>query len=171
LSVFLYPGKGYQSLADDTMAHPLIPPILELVTPTVSELGLEVVQAVFQTNHSPPILRIDIRNPAGDTGLDDCERASRAIEAQLEATNLIEEAYVLELSSPGLSNCLTTDRDFISFRGFPVLIRTQAPFQGQQEWVGRLIDQDETSIRLNLKGRAIAIPKHLVEQVLLQDQL
>ncbi|MFN7659427.1 MAG: ribosome maturation factor RimP, partial [Dolichospermum sp.] len=44
------------------MTHPLIPQIIDLATPVATELGLEIVNVVFHTNQSPPILRVDIFN-------------------------------------------------------------------------------------------------------------
>lgn len=152
------------------MTHPLIPKILELATPIAEPLGLEVVGAVYQTNKRPPVLRVDIRNPQGDTSLNDCERMSRSLEAELDATALITNAYVLEVSSPGTSRQLTTDREFIAFKGFAVKVKTYAPYEGKKEWVGHLQGRDEDSIYLNQKGRAIAIPRNQVAKVQLNDQ-
>ncbi|NWF58700.1 MAG: ribosome maturation factor RimP [Fischerella sp.] len=152
------------------MTHPLVPQIIDLAIPVAEELGLEVVGVVFHTNQSPPVLRVDIRNPQQDTGLDDCERMSRALEATLDATEIIPDAYVLEISSPGISRQLTTDREFISFKGFPVIVSTSPPYEGQQEWTGQLIRRDETSIYINQKGRAIAIPRDQVTKVRLDER-
>ena len=69
-----------------------------------------VVKVVFHTNQSPPVLRVDIRNPNQDTSLNDCERMSRNLEASLDAASIIPDAYVLEVSSPGISQQLQTDR-------------------------------------------------------------
>lgn len=55
------------------MAHPLIPKILDIATPIAQTLGLEVVGATFYTNQKPPVLRVNIRNPSQDIGLEDCE--------------------------------------------------------------------------------------------------
>ncbi|MDY7024455.1 MAG: ribosome maturation factor RimP [Cyanobacteriota bacterium] len=151
------------------MAHPLVPKIIDLATPVAEALGLEVVGAVFYTNQAPPVLRVDIRNPNRDTGLDDCEQMSRALEEQLDTVDLIPDAYVLEISSPGISQKLTSDRDFISFKGFPILIRTSEAHKGQKEWSGKLIRRDETAIYLNQKGRQMAIPLKIVAEVLLQE--
>lgn len=151
------------------MAHPLIPQILNLAAPVAESLGLEVVAAVFHTNQSPPVLRVDVRNKQDDTGLEDCEQMSRALEAALDEAEMIPEAYVLEISSPGVSRSLTTDREFISFRGFPAIISTSAPHHGQTEWTGNLIKRDEKAVYLNLKGRTIAIPRELVDSVLLSE--
>ena len=152
------------------MAHPLIPQIIDLATPVAEGLGLEVVGAVFQTNQSPPVLRVDIRNLEQDTSLDDCERMSRALEAALDATDIIPDAYVLEISSPGISRHLSSDREFISFKGFPVLIETTEPYEGKKSWQGKLLKRDEEAVYINQKGRAIAIPRSLITRVQLEEQ-
>lgn len=152
------------------MTHPLIPQVLDLAAPVAASLGLEVVGAVFQTNQYPPILRVDIRNLQDDTGLDDCEQMSRALEAALDSANLIPDAYVLEVSSPGVSRSLMTDREFISFKGFPVTVTTVEPHDGHKSWTGLLIRRDDEAIYLNRKGRTIAIPRPLVNTVQLVDQ-
>ncbi len=151
------------------MAHPLIPEILDIATPIAQTLGLEVVGATFYTNQKPPVLRVDIRNPSQDTGLDDCERMSRALEEQLETTNIIPDAYVLEISSPGISQSLTSDREFISFKGFPIIVKTSEPYKGQTQQRGKLVRRDETTVYLSQKGRQIAIPRELVTEVLLDE--
>lgn len=152
------------------MTHPLIPQIIELATPIAVELGLEIVGAVFHTNHRPPVLRVDIRNFASETGLIDCENMSRALEAALDASDLIPDTYVLEISSPGISREITTDREFISFKGFPVKIISSEAFEGQQEWTGQLLRRDFEAVYLNQKGRAIAIPRHIITKVQLEDR-
>ena len=153
------------------MTHPLIPQLIDLATPVAEDLGLEVVGAVFHTNRRPPVLRVDIRNSTGDTGLDDCERMSRALEERLDATDIIPDTYVLEISSPGISRQLSTDREFISFKGYAVIVKTSEPFEGQKEWRGRLIRRDDTEVYISQKGRAIAIPRQLVTHVQLDDKV
>jgi ribosome maturation factor RimP len=157
-------------LLNSRMTHPLVPQIIDLATPVAEELGLEVVGAVFHTNQSPPLLRVDIRNVQQDTGLDDCERMSRALEAKLDAAEIIPNAYVLEVSSPGISRQLTSDREFISFKGFPVIISTSPPYDGLQEWTGQLIRRDETTLYLNQKGRVVEIPRSLITRVQLDER-
>ncbi len=147
------------------MTHPLIPPILELAAPVATELGLELVGAVFQTSKRPPVLRVDIRNPAADTSLDDCERMSRALETQLDASELMPTAYVLEVSSPGTARELATEREFAVFQGFGVAVKTYAPYQGKKEWLGRLQGRDDQHVYLNQKGRTVAIPRQLVAKI------
>jgi ribosome maturation factor RimP len=152
-----------------TMTHPVIAPVIELAAPIASELGLEVVAAVFQTNQSPPVLRVDVRNLQQNTGLDDCERMSRALEPVLDQSELLPDAYVLEVSSPGISRVLESDREFISFKGFPITVMTSAPLDGQVTLSGNLVNRDEATLFLNRKGRVIPIPRAIVTRVQLNE--
>lgn len=152
------------------MTHPLIPQIIDLATPVAEELGLEIVEIIFLTNKRPPVLRVDIRNLSADTSLDDCERMSLALDEKLENSELITTAYVLEISSPGISRELTTDREFSSFKGFEAIVTTLTPYENQKEWRGKLQGRDEESVYLNQKGKTIAIPRQLIARVQLQEQ-
>ncbi|MEL6231590.1 MAG: ribosome maturation factor RimP [Cyanobacteria bacterium J06627_3] len=154
------------------MAHPVIPQVLEIASPLAIELGLEVVDAVFQTNHSPPILRIDVRNLSqADTSLNDCERMSIALGERLEASDTLPDAYVLEVSSPGVSNQLETTRDFIVFKGFAIEVTLNTPHKGKTVWVGTLLERTESKLAISQRGRRVALPIELVESVQLSNQV
>lgn len=153
-----------------TVAHPLIAPILDLATPIAADLGLEIIEVSFLTHSSPPVLRVDLRNPLGEVGLEDCERMSRALETQLDASGTIPDAYVLEISSPGIADELTSDRDFVSFKSFPVVVETDPPHKGKREWSGRLVDRNPDAVRLNQRGRTISLPRACVIRVRFDDR-
>ncbi len=151
------------------MAHPVIPQILEIAAPVAASLELQVVHAVFRTNQSPPVLQLDVRSLNHETGLSDCEQMSRALEPVLDAAELFPDAYVLEISSPGVSSILESDRDFISFKGFPVLVRATEQVGGQDEWSGNLVERDETMVKLSVKGRVVKIPRDRIAHVQLTE--
>ena len=100
------------------MPHPLIPQIMDIAVPIAESLALEVVNIVLESNRRPPVLRLELRHASRDIGLDDCEKMSRALEEALDAQDIIPDAYVLEVSSPGIASKLSSDRDFESFKGF-----------------------------------------------------
>lgn len=152
------------------MTHPIIPQIIDLATPVAQALGLEVVGAVFHTNQNPPVLRVDIRHLQQGTSLDDCERMSRAMEATLNQMDIIPDTYILEISSPGIDRELSTDREYISFKGFAVIVKTATPVEGKSEWLGQLIGRDEEKVYLNQKGRAIGLPRQLITKVQLDER-
>ncbi len=151
------------------MSHPLIPTILDIATPIAQDLGLEVVHAAFHTNQSPPVLRLEVRNPGADTSLENCEQMSRALDAQLDERSAIPDAYVLEVSSPGLSNTLESDRDFISFKSFAVAVDLTERHKGKKHWEGTLVGRDEDHVRLSQKGRIVKLPRLLIQTVQLTD--
>lgn len=153
------------------MTHPLIPQILSLASPLAEQLSLEVVDAVFQTNHSPPVLRVDIRNrQQEDTSLEDCERMSQQLEMILDEAEIIPSAYVLEVSSPGISSFLSSSRDFTVFKGFMVSVQLMEPYKNRQTWLGQLVRRDEEAVYLSRKGKPIKLPRNLIETVQLSDQ-
>ena len=117
------------------------------------------MNAVVQTNQILRFVR-SLRK-----GLEDFP----ALDAVLDASELMTDAYVLEISSPGLSSELTTEQDFTSFKGFPVMVQAASPYRGHQEWTGTLIGRDQQHIHLNQKGRAIKLPRDLITLVKLQD--
>jgi ribosome maturation factor RimP len=153
------------------MAHPLIPQIMDLATPIAEQLGLEVVEAIFQTNYSPPVLRVSVRNnQQEDTSLNDCEQMSQALETALDETDIIPDAYVLEVSSPGVSPDLVSDRDFVVFQGFMVEVHLTEPVKERQTWVGQLLRRDDEALFLTRRGKTIKFPRALVDKVQLSDQ-
>ncbi|MBE9065192.1 ribosome maturation factor RimP [Leptolyngbya cf. ectocarpi LEGE 11479] len=154
------------------MAHPVIPQVIEIATPIATDLGLAVVGAVFQTNQSPPVLRVDVRNLAEtDTSLNDCERMSIALGEGLEAAQVLPDAYVLEVSSPGVSNQLETDRDFVVFKGFAIEVTLHTPHKGKKIWIGTLLERTEHKLAISQRGRRISLPNELIESVLLSNQV
>ena len=152
------------------MTHPLIPQIVDLANPVAQKLNLKLVEIVFQTNMNPPLLKINVQNRSQDTSLEDCEQMSRQLEEKLDETMIVPGAYVLEVSSPGISSVLTTDREFESFKGFPVIVETVSPFKNRQQWSGRLQGRDAESLYINQKGKIMAIPRPLVAKVEIDER-
>lgn len=149
--------------------HPLATVVEQLAQPIAQSLGLELVQVVFHTNQRPPVMRVDIRHLERDTSHSDCEAMSRALEGCLAETDPIPGTYVLEVSSPGITSSLSSDRDFEAFKGFPVAVTLDPPMKGRQQWTGTLLRRDEQSVWLSCKGRPTQLPRAAVQQVQLLD--
>ncbi len=150
------------------MTHPLIEPIHNLAQSLAPSLGLELVEVYVQTHCNPAVVRIDIRKPADEVGLDDCERMSLALEAELDRLDLIPFPYTLEVSSPGIDQFLTTDRHFAAFRGFTIAVSAHTPYGGKDYWEGQLVERTAEVIKLAQRGKVVAIPRSVVSQVELQ---
>jgi len=94
----------------------------------VEEVHLEMQSVEVLAHRLPLTIVVRVQRADGtDVNLDECAAVSGPLAEALEASGLLTMAYVLEVSSPGIGEELLTDRDFVSFRGFPVeLIRREA---------------------------------------------
>jgi len=73
-----------------------------VVTQELDTAGYDLVELRKGGTRSRPVLEVRIdRRDGGRVTVDDCARASRAIEARLDAGDLVAERYVLQVSSPG----------------------------------------------------------------------
>ena len=70
--------------------------------------------------------------------MDDCEAVSRRLSDLLDEEDFIDDAYILEVSSPGLGRPLKKDKDFARSIGEEVEIRTFRPVDHEREFTGVL---------------------------------
>ena len=95
----------------------------QLLEPVVSELGFELVDVEYVKEGGNWYLRAYIDKPGGIT-VDDCEMVSRRLSDILDEQDYIDEAYIMEISSPGLGRPLKKEKDFKRSLGEEVEIRT-----------------------------------------------
>lgn len=98
---------------------------------------LELVEAEFVKEGGNRYLRIIIDKPEG-VSIDDCEAVSRELEEALDKEDFIEEAYMLEVSSPGLDRILKKDFEYVKYKGRLVVIKLYKAFCGSKEFEGEL---------------------------------
>ena len=111
-------------------------------------------------------LEVQIRHSNGsDVSLDDCAGFSRVFGDALEASSLLTEAYVLEISSPGIGDRLQSDRDFQTFRSYPVDVVHQDDEGRDQRLSGTLLERTEDHVQINMRGRVKRIPRDSVISV------
>ena len=95
----------------------------EFLQPIVQEYDLEVYDVEFVKEASEWYLRVFIDKPEG-VNIQDCERVSRAMSEILDKEDYIEEAYIFEVSSPGLGRALKKDRHLQKSIGQAVDVKT-----------------------------------------------
>ena len=98
----------------------------ELLIPVTESFGVSVYDVEYITENGEKYLRAYIDKEGGVT-IDDCENVSRAFEAKLDETGLIDEQYILEVSSPGLGRTLSKDRHLNQSLGEEVEISFYKP--------------------------------------------
>ena len=128
----------------------------EILIPMTEELGFELVDVEYVKEGSSWYLRAYIDKPGG-ININDCETVSRRLSDILDEKDYIDEAYILEVSSPGLGRPLRKEKDFKRSLGEEVEIRTYRMIDKQKEFTGILKDYDEKTVTIELDGGTVRI--------------
>ena len=123
----------------------------ELIMPLIEQHQFELVDVEYVKEGGSWYLRAYIDKPGGIT-VDDCELVSRALSDLLDEHDFIEDAYILEVSSPGLGRPLKKDKDFARSIGEEVDVKTFRAIQHQKDFTGILKAYDKEKIVLELEG-------------------
>lgn len=116
-----------------------------LLAPIAAANGCEIYDVEYVKEGSDWFLRAYIDKPDG-VGIQDCENVSRALSDKLDEEDFISDAYILEVSSPGLGRALKKDRHLEKSIGKEVEIKTYKPINKQKEFVGILKSYDKDTI-------------------------
>lgn len=107
----------------------------KLIEPEARALGFALVRVAMRGGKSDPTLQIMAERPdTRQLDLADCEALSRRVSEVLDAADPIEEAYRLEVSSPGIDRPLTRLADFADWAGFEARIKLAAPLDGRKQF-------------------------------------
>src|SRR5690606_18514660 len=110
--------------------------LAEIVTPAIEGLGFELVR-IRLMGGVHKTLQIMADRPEGGIDVDDCGRISIAVSAVLDVEDPIEDAYTLEVSSPGIDRPLTRLKDFDAWEGDEARIETEEMTDGRTRFKGR----------------------------------
>ena len=103
----------------------------ELLKPIVEAVGVEIYDVEYVKEGSDFYLRCYIDRDGG-VNIQDCETVSRALSDQLDAEDYIEDAYILEVSSPGLGRTLKKEKHLSKSIGMEVELKTFKPVNGSK---------------------------------------
>ena len=119
----------------------------ELLRPIADSNGVDIYDVEYVKEGSEYYLRAYIDKPEGVNILD-CENVSRALSDALDMADFIPDAYILEVSSPGLGRPLKKEKDCKRSLGEDVEIRTYRPIDRQKEFVGMLKEYDTDTVTI-----------------------
>ena len=103
--------------------------VWELCEPIVKEFGLSLWDVRYEKEGADWYLRIFIDKEDG-VDITDCEKVSRAINTPLDELDPIENAYCLEVCSPGVERELVRDEHFTQFIGADIMVKMRRPIEG-----------------------------------------
>ena len=117
--------------------------------PIVDEYGFELVDVEYVKEGANWYLRV-YADKEGGINIDDCVLISRALEAKLDAEDFIEDAYILEVSSPGLGRPLKKEKDYLRSIGKSIDIKLYQAVEKQKEFTGILKEYSKDHIILEI---------------------
>jgi ribosome maturation factor RimP len=129
-----------------------------LLEPVVAALGYELLDVEYASAGRHSVLRVFLDRGGDGIGLDDCERASRAIGAVLDAEDPIGHEYRLEVSSPGFDRPLRKPEHFARFAGSEARLELAVPIEGRRRFRGRLGSVADGMVKIEVDGREWKLP-------------
>lgn len=132
--------------------------------PILAEHNYELVDVEYVKEGPDYYLRIYI-DKEGGINIEDCRLTSRAIEEVLDEKDIIKEAYILEVSSPGLDRILKRDREYVKYKGRMVDVKLYEAIDKQKHLTAELVEKTADELILDDEGTRLAINLKNVAQV------
>ncbi|HUL31199.1 MAG TPA: ribosome maturation factor RimP [Thermodesulfobacteriota bacterium] len=139
------------------MESELVDRVRGMIDPILSNERMELVDIEYRRESKGWVLRLILDKEGGIT-LDDCTRVSQEVGRSLDVEDVIQTPYTLEVSSPGLTRPLKTQKDFMKYRHRLIKVRTVDPVQNRRQFKGRLLEVSENGIEIGVDGGIFRIP-------------
>jgi ribosome maturation factor RimP len=127
-----------------------------IADPLLMSERMELLEVDYRRESRGWVLRLTIDKEGGVT-LDDCSRVSQQVGRELDVEDFISSPYVLEVSSPGLTRPLRSEKDFVKHCSRLIKLRTVDPINGRQQFKGRLLGVSNNQIELETEEGIVQI--------------
>ncbi|MBQ3379111.1 MAG: ribosome maturation factor RimP [Clostridia bacterium] len=134
-------------------------------SPIAESLGLYVWDAEFKKEGADWFLRVYIDSNERGISTDDCEAVSRALEEILDREDPIEQAYFLEISSPGIERVLSRPGHFMKYIGHDVSVKLYSPINGRKAFTGTLLSYDDGTVTVRAGDEEISFDVSKAAQI------
>ena len=131
---------------------------ITLLEPIVERFGVEIYDVEYVKEGSEWYLRCYIDKPDG-VNIQDCENVSRALSDKLDEEDFIADAYILEVSSPGLTRTLKKDRHLQKSIGKVVELKTYRPIEKCKEFSGVLRSFDKDTVTIGTEEKEMVFQR------------
>jgi ribosome maturation factor RimP len=139
------------------MSKEIIDRVNGIATSILFNQGMELVEIEYRREAKGWVLRLLI-DKEGGVSIDDCTRVSQEIGRSLDVEDFILTPYTLEVSSPGLTRPLKSEKDFIKYRNYLIKVKTFDPIGNRRRFKGKLLGISENRIGIEVDGGVIHIP-------------
>lgn len=143
--------------------------VTELLSEFCEGKELEVYRVQYKKEGPDWKLKVFLDKPADAeteyVDINECEAATRFLGDKLDELDLIERAYTLEVSSPGLDRELIKDSDFDRFAGREVEVKLFTAIEGSKNHEGTLIGLKDGIVTISVNGSEIELPKDKISKI------
>lgn len=122
--------------------------IESLLSEVSTKNNIEIVDVQYIKENGDWVLRIFIDKDSGVT-MSDCEKFSYIFNEILDKSNILQDSYILEVSSPGLNRVLKQEKSFKRFIGSKVRIQTHVSINNQKNFLGPLLSFNNGVVTIN----------------------
>ncbi|MFA0816462.1 MAG: ribosome maturation factor RimP [Anaerofustis sp.] len=122
------------------MANRLLDEVVRIAEPIIETANAELVDAEYLKEGSERIVRLYVGLQEGNISLDELAELNRKISDGLDESDVTEESYTLEISSPGVNRPLKKERDYLRFRGSKVDVSLYESVDGLKKFTCVLTD-------------------------------
>jgi ribosome maturation factor RimP len=138
------------------MPKEVVDRVRAIADPILSNEGMELVEVEYRREGRGWVLRLYIDKENGIT-VDDCSRISQEVGRSLDVEDFILRPYSLEVSSPGLTRPLRSQKDFLKYRNHLIKLKTIAPIENRRQFKGKLLRVHENQIEIEMDGGVFQI--------------
>ncbi|MDD2430299.1 MAG: ribosome maturation factor RimP [Firmicutes bacterium] len=130
--------------------------VTEMVGPMLENLKLDLVEVKYQKQSKDWVLSVTIDRPPEGVSIDDLEKVNRALSEALDTVDIIDHAYMLEVSSPGAERKLKDFEDLKKQVGRYMQVTLEKPVNGKDKLTGylRAAEDDQKIVLENEDGMA-----------------
>jgi len=134
--------------------------LADIIQPVISDLGFELVRVRLMGGKSKTVqIMADYPEGGPEDGItvDDCARISTEVSAVLDVEDPIEDAYALEVSSPGIDRPLTRLKDFDTWQGYEAKLETDELIDGRRRFKGVLAGVEGDEVLINIEEGTVGL--------------
>ncbi|MFH0738504.1 MAG: ribosome maturation factor RimP [Candidatus Omnitrophota bacterium] len=129
-----------------------------IISGYLASRGLQLVELIYRREGRYQMLRVLADRPEGGISLGECAQLNRELGGLLDEKGILQEGYILEVSSPGLDRPLRSRDDFLRCKNKKAKFFLKEMIEAKFEWDGLITEVDEGNVYINTEDKQLIIP-------------
>lgn len=142
----------------------LLERIREIVFPVLESAQVDLVELKIERRNGRMFLKFFVDKPEGGITLDECANLNNELGQVLDEAALIQESFILEVSSPGLDRALLTVKDFKRVMNRNIRLFLSEAIENRLEFEGKLKSVEDDRIIISWQDKEIIVPLNKINK-------